>query len=64
MIPTVGLLAGFFCNGVESKRIIDRKITFEASLYPFSILYCIVYWYYTYVLMNSCETMPYLFFWN
>lgn len=64
LIPTVGLLAGATSGGVDRKRVIDRKITLAACLYMASFLYCIIYWYYMYVLMNSSETMPYLFFWN
>lgn len=64
LIPAVGLLAGAAGGGVERKRIIDRKITLAVCLYMASFLYCVIYWYYMYVLMNSSETMPYFFFWN
>ncbi|MDO4289763.1 MAG: EpsG family protein [Eggerthellaceae bacterium] len=48
----------------QGAGLIDGKITI-ASLFPvFVALYCIAYWCYSYVLMNSGETIPYVFFWS
>lgn len=65
LLPAVGILARPSA-GPEKQRggLLSRKITFSGLLSAFVVLYSIAYWYYSYLLMNSSETIPYLFFWS